>query len=58
MFDYGMGIDEDGRFLGELKSTGIRPSFTERLANNGVTLESSLFAQSNSGGFARRGARR
>ena len=25
MFDYGMGIDEDGRFLGELKSTGIRP---------------------------------
>ena len=25
LFDYGMGIDEDGKFLGQLKSTGIRP---------------------------------
>jgi pilus assembly protein CpaF len=58
MFDYGMGIDENGRFLGELKSTGIRPGFTERLANNGVTLDSALFALANSGGFARRGGAR
>jgi pilus assembly protein CpaF len=58
MFDYGMGIDEDGRFLGELKSTGIRPGFTERLANNGVTLESSLFAVPDGSGFARRGGAR
>ena len=45
LFDYGMGIDEDGKFLGRLKSTGIRPHFTERLANNGISLDSSLFAR-------------
>jgi pilus assembly protein CpaF len=56
LFDYGMGMDEDGKFLGRLKSTGIRPHCTERLANNGISLDSSLFA---SDGFSRRtGARR
>ena len=34
-----MGIDEDGKFLGRLKSTGIRPTFSERLADHGVALE-------------------
>ena len=56
LFDYGMGMDEDGKFLGRLKSTGIRPHCTERLANNGISLESSLFASDT---FSRRaGARR
>jgi pilus assembly protein CpaF len=56
LFDYGMGMDEDGKFLGRLKSTGIRPHCTERLANNGISLDSSLFA---SDAFSRRaGARR
>ena len=44
LFDYGMGMDEDGKFLGHLKSTGIRPHNSERLANNGISLDSSLFA--------------
>ena len=44
LYDYGMGIDADGRFLGHLKSTGIRPSFGERLANHGISLDASLFA--------------
>jgi pilus assembly protein CpaF len=44
LFDYSMGIGDDGRFLGQLKSTGIRPGFSERLANFGVTLDHSLFA--------------
>ena len=35
-FDFGMGIDEEGRFLGRLKSTGIRPTFSERLADHGI----------------------
>jgi pilus assembly protein CpaF len=44
MFDYSMGIDADGRFLGQLKSTGIRPGFSERLANYGVILDHALFS--------------
>jgi pilus assembly protein CpaF len=56
LFDYGMGIDEEGKFLGHLKSTGIRPSFGDRLANNGIALDSSLFGGE---AFARRqGGRR
>src|SRR6202008_1518258 len=27
LFDFGMGVDENGHFLGHLKSTGIRPKF-------------------------------
>ena len=43
LFDYGMGIDAEGRFLGHLKSTGIRPAFAERLADHGILLEPELF---------------
>jgi pilus assembly protein CpaF len=43
-FDFSMGIDDDGKFRGHLKSTGIRPSFSERLADYGISLEPSLFA--------------
>jgi pilus assembly protein CpaF len=43
LFDYGMGIDEDGRFLGRLKSTGIRPKFSDRLTDLGIALEPELF---------------
>jgi pilus assembly protein CpaF len=42
-FDFGMGVDDEGRHLGRLKSTGIRPSFSERLADRGVKLEPELF---------------
>jgi pilus assembly protein CpaF len=44
LFDYGMGIDEDGRYLGRLKATGIRPSFSEHLENYGIRLPADLFA--------------
>jgi pilus assembly protein CpaF len=43
LFDYGMGIDENGRFLGHLKSTGIRPTFSERLSDHGIELAPELF---------------
>ncbi len=43
LFDYGMGVDEEGRFLGHLKSTGIRPAFAERLEDHGIELEPELF---------------
>jgi pilus assembly protein CpaF len=45
LFDYGMGIDEDGKFLGHLKSTGIRPTFAEKLSDQGISLETELFTQ-------------
>jgi pilus assembly protein CpaF len=43
-FDFGAGIDEEGRFRGGLRSTGIRPSFSEKLNDYGIALEPSLFA--------------
>jgi pilus assembly protein CpaF len=51
LFDFGMGVDETGRFLGHLKSTGIRPKFAERLADHGIRLRPEIFAQEP---FARR----
>jgi pilus assembly protein CpaF len=43
LYDYGMGVDDSGHFLGHLKSTGIRPSFADRLADHGIRLEPELF---------------
>jgi pilus assembly protein CpaF len=44
-FDFSAGIDEDGRYRGSLRSTGIRPSFSEKLSDYGITLEPGLFAK-------------
>ncbi|MFZ0324283.1 MAG: CpaF family protein [Actinomycetes bacterium] len=44
MYDHGMGFDENGRSLGSLKSTGLRPKFLEKLAEHGVHVDTSLFA--------------
>ena len=51
LFDYGMGVDDHGRFRGTLKATGIRPSFAEKLGDLGIRLHADLFQ---SEGFARR----
>ena len=48
MFDYSAGIDEHGKFRGTLKPTGIRPKFTEKLADYGIRLGADVF-QSNDG---------
>ena len=37
------GMDENGRIVGELRSTGIRPTFTERFTVTGVRLPELLF---------------
>ena len=42
-FDYTMGVDEEGRFRGHLKSTGLRPKFMRRLEDLGVTLPPEVF---------------
>jgi pilus assembly protein CpaF len=44
LFDYGMGLDDQGQYRGFLKATGIRPSFSEHLENVGITLPAELFA--------------
>jgi pilus assembly protein CpaF len=44
LFDYGMGVDQDGRFKGQLKATGVRPRFAEKLQDLGIPLAAELFA--------------
>ncbi|MBE0416673.1 MAG: CpaF family protein [Coriobacteriia bacterium] len=43
-FDYSMGVDVDGCYLGHLKATGIRPKFAEQLDYIGIEMEPGLFA--------------
>ena len=43
VFDWAAGRDAQGRFLGELVPTGIRPAFTQDLADLGVALPLTLF---------------
>jgi pilus assembly protein CpaF len=43
LFDYSMGIDEQGRFEGVIKSTGLRPRFLERLKDFGIVLPDEIF---------------
>jgi pilus assembly protein CpaF len=42
-FDYGAGRDENGRFRGMLRSTGLRPKFAEQLHDLGIELPPSMF---------------
>ncbi|HXX91828.1 MAG TPA: CpaF family protein [Acidimicrobiales bacterium] len=43
MFDFSMGIDDEGSYRGSLKSVGIRPHFADKLEDAGVPLDSELF---------------
>ncbi len=43
LFDFGMGLDEDGKYLGRMKATGIRPSFSDKLLDVGIRLPADLF---------------
>lgn len=43
LFDYGMGVDDEGVYKGRLKATGIRPSFSEDLEDQGIRLPADLF---------------
>jgi pilus assembly protein CpaF len=44
LFDYSAGVDASGRFLGKPVSTGIRPRFTDKFADHGITLSPRVFA--------------
>jgi pilus assembly protein CpaF len=49
LFDFSSGIDDEGRFRGRLKSTGLRPKFLDKLAERGVYVEPELFGLEASG---------
>jgi pilus assembly protein CpaF len=44
LFDYSAGMDEDGKFRGGLKATGLRPRFVDRLAEQGIKIPAEVFA--------------
>jgi pilus assembly protein CpaF len=43
VYDFHAGVDEFGRFRGQLHSTGIRPTFLQRLADQGIPTPPGLF---------------
>jgi pilus assembly protein CpaF len=52
-FDFAAGIDDEGRFKGRLKSTGLRPKFVDKLAERGVYIDPEVFALEPKGARAR-----
>ncbi|WP_235561921.1 CpaF family protein [Marmoricola sp. Leaf446] len=49
LFDNSAGFDSEGKSLGTLRSTGLRPKFLEKMAHNNVTVDPRVF--STGGGF-------
>ena len=44
LFDNSAGFDSEGRSLGSLKATGLRPKFLEKMQHNNVTVDPRIFA--------------
>jgi pilus assembly protein CpaF len=44
VFDYEKGYDDEGRPRGQLRSTGLRPRFLDKLALSGVQVDPTIFA--------------
>ena len=42
-FDYSAGVGADGRFLGTIRPTGVRPGFTQKFDDLGIRLSPSVF---------------
>ena len=42
-FDYGAGVDAFGRFLGTARPTGLRPRFTDRFEELGISIDPAIF---------------
>ncbi len=53
LFDFAAGVDEHGRYRGQLKATGVRPKFAEKLADQGIRLGPEVFQPEQ---FAKRAA--
>ena len=44
IYDHGAGFDNEGKMLGRLRSTGLRPKFLEKMAYANITVDPLLFA--------------
>jgi pilus assembly protein CpaF len=44
LFDYSTGTDQYGRYLGQLKPTGLRPTFLDKMEDHGIHVPASLLA--------------
>jgi pilus assembly protein CpaF len=44
LFDFKAGMDEQGRFQGDLRATGLRPGFVDKLGDRGMHLPPQIFA--------------
>jgi pilus assembly protein CpaF len=42
-FDFGAGVDGEGRFRGTIRPTGIRPRFTDRFDDLGIPIDLGVF---------------
>jgi len=49
LFDYSAGVDEEGRFRGNLRATGLRPRFLDKLADKGISIATEVFAPQSGG---------
>ena len=52
LFDYSAGVDAHGRFLGKPVPTGVRPRFTDRFDELGITLSPRVFGAAEPAGGA------
>jgi len=43
LFDFGAGVDVNGRFRGRAIPTGVRPRFTDRFTDRGIVLSPAVF---------------
>ncbi|NYJ74297.1 CpaF family protein [Allobranchiibius huperziae] len=43
LFDYSAGVDASGHFLGKSRPTGVRPRFTDRFTELGITISPRVF---------------
>jgi pilus assembly protein CpaF len=44
LFDFAAGMNDEGKFRGRLKSTGLRPKFVDKLEERGVYIDPEVFA--------------
>lgn len=52
LFDFSAGVDDNGRYRGVLKPTGIRPKFAEKLTAEGIRLGPETFQPNSAGTVA------